>query len=97
MKCLTIIVDDRELFSGEVAELHWAENDEQVSVTAKFKSSPSLVEQLQAVAEKNRLNQSDSVDPRQPISAAMRDAIERARTRHRDLMLDSAEDNGAAR
>lgn len=47
MKCLTITVDDREFFSGEVAELQWNENAESVSVSARFVPSPTLLQSLQ--------------------------------------------------
>lgn len=50
MKCLSIIVDDVTLFSGEVAELQWNENAETVSITARFAPSPSLLDSLKQIA-----------------------------------------------
>lgn len=51
MKCLTIVVDDKEIFAGEVAEIQWTETAETVSVTGKFNRSPSLLESLQQASK----------------------------------------------
>lgn len=64
MKCLTIMVDDREVFSGNVAEVQWSENDNEITVVGRFKASPGLLEQLQAVAEQAKAQA--AVPGRQP-------------------------------
>lgn len=51
MKCLTIVVDDKEIYSGEVAEIQWTETAESVSVTGKFKPAPSLLQALQQASK----------------------------------------------
>jgi hypothetical protein len=54
MKCLTVTVDDRTLFSGEIAELQWAETLDGVSVTGKFAPSPNLLQSIQQLAQNAR-------------------------------------------
>lgn len=68
MKSLTITVDDKVLFSGEVAELHWSETDQSVSVTGKFKQQLGFLQTLTEMAKANtppktgdELSQNDSV------------------------------------
>jgi hypothetical protein len=46
MKCMTVTVDDRVMFSGEVAEYQVAESDETITVTARFKAAPTLMDNL---------------------------------------------------
>jgi hypothetical protein len=50
MKQLDVCVDGRVIFTGEVAEVGWSENDEQVSVTGRFNPAPNFLQQLQAAA-----------------------------------------------
>lgn len=46
MKQLTVTIDDRVLFSGEVAEYTVGESDETISVTARFHKAPGLMDNL---------------------------------------------------
>lgn len=50
MKCLTITVDDRTLFSGEIAEISWTETSETVTITGRFAPAPSFLQSLQQMA-----------------------------------------------
>jgi hypothetical protein len=63
VKDLKIEVDGRVVFDGEVAEVQWQENDEQVSVTGRFKRSPSLQEMMARAAAERQLMQDASVPP----------------------------------
>lgn len=51
MRCLTIILDDRELFSGNVAEYQVTENDESVTVTGRFNPTPTVASTLQRLGQ----------------------------------------------
>lgn len=80
MKCLTVTVDDRTLFSGTVAEIQWAENEESVSVSARFVKSPGVLQALQKLAEANKGKQPgapESIDsPGRPTLDVVRDSDE---------------------
>lgn len=67
LKCLTITVDDRELFSGEVAELQWTETADSVGVTARFTPAPSIMDSLKqfgAAAQQKK----QQAEPPPPLS-----------------------------
>lgn len=79
MKCLTITLDDKTLFSGEVHEITWQENDQIVSVTGKFTQGPGIAQQflagLQAAQQRQQpqvqsspTESSDSVNQRPPLN-----------------------------
>lgn len=53
MKCLTVTIDDRTVFSGEIAEYQYSEGVESVSLTARFTPSPNVLQSLQALAKRN--------------------------------------------
>jgi hypothetical protein len=57
------------LFSGEVAEIQWTENAEQVSVAARFRTAPSLVDSLKqigAAAQQQKKQQQEPPPPPPP-------------------------------
>lgn len=82
MKCLTVTVDDRTLFSGTVAEIQWAENEESVSVSARFEKSPNALQALQKFAQTQQAKQrgqpvAESNDsPGRPALDVVRDSDE---------------------
>lgn len=50
MKKLVVTVDGRLVFEGDVSEVGWSENDEQVTVTGRFNPAPNFLQQLQQAA-----------------------------------------------
>lgn len=61
MKRLEVFVDGRRLFEGEVAEFQWSESDGSVTLTGKFKPSPTILQALaSAAAARREVNQNDS-------------------------------------
>jgi hypothetical protein len=74
MKYLQIMVDNRKLFEGDVSEVGWSENDEQVSVTGRFNPAPNFLQQLQAAAAQRQAEVEaappGAVHPTEPIGDA---------------------------
>ena len=62
MKCLTVTLDDRVLFSGEVAEYQVGESDEMITVTGRFHKAPGIMDNLLKMAQAKQTPQGEPGD-----------------------------------
>jgi len=76
VKCLTVTVDDKVLFSGEVAEYTIGESDEIVSLTARFKKAPGLMDNLLKLSTAAKASAPGSNEPPRPTLDVVRDGDE---------------------
>lgn len=72
MKQLTVIVDGRVFFEGDVAEFGWQESAESVGLTARLKPSPTLMDSLKQLSTAAKKQGESNDSPARPTLDVVR-------------------------